>query len=777
MEESFRFFIHNIGKRTFLCYRTVSDMLDTLKISEGLMEELKGIIFDIIYRNEDNGYTVALLETDTNVVTITGSFPSDLTNESILMYGKYIKHQKYGEQFQVEAYSILLPTQLDAVENYLASGMIKGIGPSTAKKIVEAFGQDTFSIIQNNPERLTEIEGIGEIKAKTISESFVDQLDIKEIMMFLQSHNISPNYAVKIYKQYGKNTISVIRENPYKLAEDIYGIGFKLADKIAFSIGIERQSSFRIDAGLKYLLIEGAARGHSYLPQNILIKSAVELLGTSEEILALEIRNMAFQAKLHIENIDGKDCIYYIPYHNAEINVCNKLISLSSVDYGLTDDEIKAQSDLSQRDNNIELTDTQSLAVKEAVKNGVTVITGGPGTGKTTIIKTIIDVFERLNKKVLLCAPTGRAAKKITESSGREAKTIHRMLEYAYGESDSNLSFNKNEDSPLDADAVIVDESSMIDIILMNNLLKAIKLGTRLVLVGDMDQLPSVGAGNVLKDIISSEAIQTIRLDKIFRQAHGSSIIENAHRINSGTMPVCNEKDSDFFFMKKNTNKEISDLIVELYTERLPLKYSIDPVKDIQVLSPMKKGEVGVIELNNKLQEVINPPSKLKAEKTMGKVCFRVGDKVMQTKNNYQLAWNINNEDGKNIEGEGIYNGDIGYIIYINEKDQELIVEFDDKKEALYNFTQLDELILAYASTVHKSQGSEFPVIIMPVTWAPEMLLTRNLLYTAVTRAKTLVVLVGQEKYIDFMVKNNKIDDRYSALDLRLKQVKEFYKW
>ncbi len=741
------------------------------------MEELKGIIFDIIYRNEDNGYTVALLETDTNVVTITGSFPSDLTNETILMYGKYIKHQKYGEQFQVEAYSILLPTQLDAVENYLASGMIKGIGPSTAKKIVEAFGQDTFSIIQNNPERLTEIEGIGEVKAKTISESFVNQLDIKEIMMFLQSHNISPNYAVKIYKQYGKNTISVIRENPYKLAEDIYGIGFKLADKIAFSIGIERQSSFRIDAGLKYLLIEGAARGHSYLPQNVLIKSAVELLGTSEEILALEIRNMAFQAKLHIENIDGKDCIYYIPYHNAEINVCNKLISLSSVDYGLTDDEIKAQSDLSQRDNNIELTDTQSSAVKETVKNGVTVITGGPGTGKTTIIKTIIDVFERLNKKVLLCAPTGRAAKKITESSGREAKTIHRMLEYAYGESDSNLSFNKNEDSPLDADAVIVDESSMIDIILMNNLLKAIKLGTRLVLVGDMDQLPSVGAGNVLKDIISSEAIQTIRLDKIFRQAHGSSIIENAHRINSGTMPVCNEKDSDFFFMKKNTNKEISDLIVELYTERLPLKYSIDTVKDIQVLSPMKKGEVGVIELNNKLQEIINPPSKLKAEKTIGKVCFRVGDKVMQTKNNYQLAWNINNEDGKNIEGEGIYNGDIGYIIYINEKDQELIVEFDDKKEALYNFTQLDELILAYASTVHKSQGSEFPVIIMPATWAPEMLLTRNLLYTAVTRAKTLVVLVGQEKYIDFMVKNNKIDDRYSALDLRLKQVKEFYKW
>ncbi len=750
---------------------------------EDFMQELRGIIFDIIYRNEDNGYTVALLETDTNVVTITGSFPSDLTNENLLMYGKYIKHQKYGEQFQVEAYNVLLPTELIAIENYLSSGMIKGIGPSTAKKIVEAFGDETFSVIQNFPDRLMEIEGIGEVKAKTITESFVSQLDIKEIMMFLQGHNISPNYAVKIYKQYGKNTINIVRENPYRLAEDIHGIGFKLADKIAYSIGVESGSSFRIAAGIKYVLMEGATRGHSYLPQNVLIKASNELLGTSEEVLKLELRDMAFQSKVHIENIDGKECIYSIPYHTAELNVCNKLIALlspnaaASVDYGFTDEDIDRYLAYSQRDNNIELTHTQILAVKDTVKNGVTVITGGPGTGKTTIIKTILYIFESLSKKVLLCAPTGRAAKKITESSGKEAKTIHRMLEYAYGEIDSNLSFNKNDESPLDADVIIVDESSMIDIILMNHLLKAIKVGARLVLVGDMDQLPSVGAGNVLKDIIFSEAVPTIRLDKIFRQADGSSIIENAHKINSGDMPVCNEKDSDFFFMKKTTNKEISDLIVELYTKRLPAKYSIDPIKDIQVLSPMKKGDVGVIELNNKLQEIINPPSGLKAEKTIGKICFRVGDKVMQTKNNYQLQWRINNEDGKNIEGEGIYNGDIGYIIFIDDKNQELIVEYDDKKEATYVFAQLDELILAYASTVHKSQGSEFPVIIMPVTWAPEMLLTRNLLYTAVTRAKSLVVLVGQEKYIELMVKNNKIDDRYSALDMRLKQVKDFYNW
>lgn len=739
------------------------------------MEELKGTIFDVIYRNEENGYTVALLETDSNVVTITGSFPSDLTSETIQMYGKTVKHPKYGEQFQVEAYNILLPTSLDAIENYLASGLIKGIGESTAKKIVAVFGEDTFSIIQKNPERLIEIEGIGEIKAKTIAESFVNQLDIKEIMMFLQSHDISPNYAVKIYKQYGKNTINVIKENPYRLAEDVFGIGFKLADKIASSIGVEKQSSFRVAAGVKYLLMEGAAKGHSYLPQNTLLNMAVSLLEADKDVLLLEIRNMAFRGSIHIENINGHECVYYLPYHSAEINVCNKLISLISVDFGISENEIKSILDISQSDNSIELTDMQSLAVMEAIKHGVTVITGGPGTGKTTIIKTIIDIFERLNKKVLLCAPTGRAAKKITEATCREAKTIHRMLEYAFGESDSNLAFNKNEESPLDADVIIVDEVSMLDIILMNNLLKAVKQGTRLILVGDMDQLPSVGAGNVLKDIISSEAIKTIRLDKIFRQEEGSSIIENAHRINRGLMPACNEKNSDFFFMKKSTNKEINDLIVELYTERLPLKYAIDPIKDIQVLSPMKKGDAGVIELNNKLQEIINPPSNLKKEKIMGKVTLRVGDKVMQVKNNYQLPWNIHNENGPATEGEGIYNGDIGYIIFINEKEQELIVQYDDEKEALYNFSQLDELILAYASTVHKSQGSEFPIIIMPMTWAPEMLLTKNLLYTAVTRAKNLVVLVGQEKYVELMIKNDKTDNRHSALDYRLKQVKDFY--
>ncbi|QSX05058.1 ATP-dependent RecD-like DNA helicase [Sedimentibacter sp. zth1] len=741
------------------------------------MEELKGIIFDTIYRNEENGYTVALLETDTNVVTITGNFPSDLTSETVLIYGKTIKHQKYGEQFQVEAYSILLPTELNQIENYLASGLIKGIGESIAKKIVEKFGEDTFKIIQKYPERLTEVEGIGDIKSKAISDSFIDQLDIKEIMMYLQNHNISPTYAVKIYKYYGNDTIKIINENPYRLSEDIFGIGFKLADKIASSMGVEKQSVFRIHSGIKYLLIESAAKGHSYVPKKILVNLAINLLGTTSNLIELQIREMALQDKIRIENFNSNECIYYIPYHNAEVNVCNKLVALSTYEFEVCDKDISLIVNDVQSKNNFELSPTQNIAVKEAIKNGVTVITGGPGTGKTTIIETIINVFENLNNKVLLCAPTGRAAKRMSESTQRESKTIHRMLEYAYGENDNNLSFNKNEESPLNANVIIVDEVSMIDIILMNNLLKAITTGSRLILVGDIDQLPSVGAGNVLKDIIASKAITTIKLDKIFRQAEGSSIIENAHRINNGEMPICNEKDSDFFFMRKTNNKEIANLIVDLYTERLPVKYKIDPIKDIQVLSPMKKGDVGVIEINNLLQEVINPPSKLKCQKSMGKIIFRVGDKVMQVKNNYQIPWTIKVDDSADIEGEGIYNGDIGYIIFIDENNQELIVEYDDNKEALYTFSQLDELILAYAATVHKSQGSEFPIVIIPMTWAPEVLLSRNLLYTAITRAKNLVVLVGQEKYVEKMVNNDKIDYRYSALDIRLRNIKEFYNW
>jgi len=732
------------------------------------MERLKGTIVETIFRNNENGYTVALLETKNELITITGVFGTDISGENIEVFGKRVHHPKYGEQFQVDIYNSILPTGLEQIENYLSSGLIKGIGRHTAKKIVEAFKEATFDIIQNTPEKLTEIEGIGEKKADMIAKSFQEQADVKEIMMFLQSHNISTNYNIKIYKEYGKNTINVIKENPYRLAEDIYGIGFKLADKIAASLGVEKDSPYRISSGVKYILAEYAARGHTFVPYNLLVKSSANLLETSIETIEDEIRNMAFTDKIHIETIDSETVVYYLPYHTAEVNVCKNLINLAGFKTDISEEDVLMYLE-SDEDNSINLTEMQKEAVVQSILNGVTVITGGPGTGKTTIILSIIKIFEAMNKKVLLCAPTGRAAKRITESTGREAKTIHRLLEYAYGENDSNLVFNKNENSPLDCHAIIVDEMSMVDILLMNNLLKALKRGTKLIMVGDVDQLPSVGAGNVLSDIIKSNTIKTIRLDMIFRQSLGSMIVQNAHAVNKGVMPILNKKDSDFYFMRESNINNIVDLIVDLYKNRLPSKYGFDPMKDIQVLSPMKKGDAGVIELNKKIQSAVNPPSRLKNEKVFGRYTFRTGDKVMQVKNNYQAEWKLKDDDF--ITGEGIFNGDMGNILFIDNVEQEMHVLFDDEKEVIYSFSQLDELILAYATTVHKSQGSEFPVIIMPMVWGPPMLLTRNLFYTAITRAKRLVVLAGQEKYMEEMIENNKIDKRFSALDHRLRTV------
>ncbi|WP_326911409.1 SF1B family DNA helicase RecD2 [Sedimentibacter sp. MB31-C6] len=739
------------------------------------MESLKGTIIETIFRNNENGYTVALIEAENEIITITGVFGTDVTSETLEIFGKRVNHPKYGEQFKVEMYNTVLPSSLEQIENYLSSGLIKGIGKFTAKKIVEKFKEDTFNIIHNNPEKLTDVEGIGEIKASMISKSFTEQVDIKEIMMFLQNHGISTNYGIKIYKEYGKNTINIIKENPYKLTDDIYGIGFKLADKIAFSLGVEKVSPFRIESGIKYTLMEYAANGHTYVSMDILLEKVSSLLDISLDYAKNEIGNMAFGGKIHIETINDLKVVYYISYHIAEVNVCKNLINLANIEFNVSEKDIIPLLKQIENESSIELTDMQRKAVIQSIINGITVITGGPGTGKTTIIRSMIGIFEKLNKKILLCAPTGRAAKRMTESTGKDSKTIHRLLEYAYGENDSNLSFNKNEDTPLNCDVLIVDEMSMVDILLMNNLLKAIRKGTRLILVGDIDQLPSVGAGNVLSDIIKSNTIKTIMLDKIFRQSLGSMIVQNAHNINKGELPIYNKKDTDFFFMRANNNTEIAELLVELYKDRLPSKYNLNPVKDIQILSPMKKGDVGVIELNNRLQEAVNPPNKTKKEKTFGKYTFRVGDKVMQTKNNYQVEWIIKNPDNSTQKGEGIYNGDIGYIVFIDEIEQEVFVEFDDGKEVVYPFNQLDELILSYATTVHKSQGSEFPVIIMPMVWGPPMLLTRNLFYTAITRAKDLVVLVGIEKYMKLMIDNNKIDKRNSALDHRLSSVLNNY--
>ncbi len=740
------------------------------------METLKGTIAETIFRNEENGYTVALFEADNEVITVTGTFATDVAGETLEIYGKRINHAKYGEQFQAEMYTIILPSSLDQIENYLGSGLIKGIGKYTAKKIVELFKENTFDIIQMHPERLMEIEGIGEKKAEMIAKSFSEQADLKEIMMFLQDHEISIGYSVKIYKQYGKNTISVILENPYRLSEDIYGIGFKLSDKIAASLGVEKNSPYRISSGVRYMLTEYAARGHSYVPYSVLLNSVAELLEISCDIAEDELRNMAFTEKVHIETVRDETAVYYMPYHMAEVCVCRDLINLSAVDFNMDEESVHHYLEEIEAEASIILSDKQRKAVFQSIINGITVITGGPGTGKTTIIHSIIKIFEKMKKKVLLCAPTGRAARRMSESTGREAKTVHRMLEYAYGEDESNLTFNKNEEYPLHGDVVIVDEMSMVDIILMSNLLKAIKKGTRLILVGDVDQLPSVGAGNVLSDIINSNVFKTVRLDTIFRQSAGSMIVQNAHSINKGFMPVYNKKDTDFFFMRESSTEDIIELIIDLYCTRLPLKYGLDSVKDIQILSPMKKGDLGVIELNKRIQEAINPPSRLKKEKSSGSYIFRVGDKVMQVKNNYRAEWKSCGDDGNAVTGEGIYNGDIGYIVFIDETEQEVTVQFDEEREVTYPFSQLDELILAYATTVHKSQGSEFPVILMPVVWGPPMLLTRNLLYTAITRAKQLVVLTGMEKYLQSMIDNDKIDKRYSALDYRLSQALATYR-
>ncbi len=722
------------------------------------MESLKGSIVETIFRNDENGYTVALLETADEVITLTGTFAGDISGESIEVFGKRVKHPKYGEQFQVEMYTTLLPTGLDQIENYLSSGLIKGVGKHTAKKIVEAFKEDTFDIIQKTPEKLTLVEGIGEKKAQMIAKSFQDQADLKEIMMFLQNHNISTNYSIKIYKEYGKNTINVIKDNPYRLAEDIYGIGFKLADKIASSLGVEKDSPYRISSGVKYVLLEYALRGHTYDPYKSLVKATGDLLETSIENIEDEIRNMAFTDKIHIETLDSEPVAYYLPYHTAEVNVCKKLINLASIDPVISEEEVLKCLEADE-DKTISLTDMQKEAVVQAVINGVTVITGGPGTGKTTIILSIIKIFERMNEKVLLCAPTGRAAKRITESTGREAKTIHRLLGVNFTQ--GYMAFERNESAPIDADVIILDETSMIDVLLMSNFLAAVRPGTRLVLVGDVDQLPSVGPGSLLKDVIASGVAEVVRLTEIFRQAQLSMIVTNAHRVNRGTMPIFNKNlvegaDADFFFIREEDPEKVTELVTELVAWRLPRYLKCNPIDDIQGMAPMRRTVTGVDNLNLLLREALNPKGRGRQETRMGAFILREGDKVMQIRNNYDKM---------------VFNGDIGRVVKIDPEEQEVVVAFDESdglRRVAYEQHELDELVLSYAISVHKSQGSEYPVVVMPITTQHYVMLQRNLLYTAITRAKRMVVLVGTLKALAIAVKNDTQDTRFSGLSERL---------
>ena len=733
------------------------------------MERIEGMVSDIVFKNEENGYTIAHLANSENEVVIVGCMPTLSVGESIELEGKWINHKLYGTQFEVSKFMPVTPTSLEGIYVYLSSGMIHGIGDKMAKRIIDKFGVNTLDVIQNMPERLKEVEGIGSKKIDQIVKSYEENRELRGIIMELSPYGITPNYCMKIYKKYKNKAIETINKNPYKLAEDIRGIGFKIADSIAGNIGIEKDSKDRVSQGILYTLNQSLASGHTYLPKNVLIQDAVKLLEVKASIVEECVMGLAYDQKVHIEKMNGQELIYLIPYYLSENGVCKQIIKLSQFEFENLNIDIDEEIRKIEQQENIKLAQNQVLAVKEAIESGVVIVTGGPGTGKTTTINTIIKVFENNNKEVILAAPTGRAAKRMSETSNKEAKTIHRLLEMGYATDSEELQFMKNEEEPIKADVIIIDEVSMVDILLMYSLLRAIKPGTRVILVGDSDQLPSVGAGNVLKDMIDSKVINVVTLNEIFRQARESMIVVNAHRINNGEPLYLNSKGKDFFFIKKDTNELILEEIIGVVSERLPKYYKLDKLKDIQVLSSMRKGDLGVTNLNNELQKYLNKPEKFKVEESFAKRIFRVGDKVMQIKNNYTKKWET---EDRSDSGEGIYNGDIGYIYHIDKDKKKIFVIFDQVKIVSYGYDELDELEHSFCTTIHKSQGSEFPVVVIPITWAPPMLLSRNLLYTAVTRAKKLVVLVGDVKYLEYMIKNNRINDRYSNLANKLNKFK-----
>lgn len=738
---------------------------------------LEGTVEDVIFHNDDNGYAVFDFKSDDgDEIICVGTVPQIRRGDMLKLTGGMVIHPTYGLQFKVEFYERVVPTTAVAIEKYLSSGIVKGIGPKTAKKIVDKFGAATFYVIEEKFDRLVEIKGITYDKALAVHNSFCSQRDIRKVMLYLQEFGVTPAFAMKVYKKYGYRTIDIIKENPYRMAEDIAGIGFKTADRIAYSMGIPTDSPNRVKSGIKYILSESLLDGNVFMPKDSLIRQAGEILSVDEEMVDNCLRELQIEHKVFNENIDGTDAVYLMTMYYTEISAAKKLLELSffhdDTDLRKIDDKIDAVEDLS----GICLAKQQRTAVIEAMREGVLVITGGPGTGKTTIIHTIIQIFKSSGMEVVLAAPTGRAAKRMTETTGIEAKTIHRMLGVAYADDDNGRQkFDKNETEPIEADVIIIDEVSMVDMQLFNNLLKAIEPGTRLILVGDANQLPSVAAGNVLKDIIKSEKIKVVRLTEIFRQARESAIITNAHKINSGEEPVMNGKNTDFFFVNAQYAPEVSGKIVELITKRLPKFTGVDSFSDMQVLTPMRKGDIGAAGLNKTLQKALNPPSDGKKEYETSSCTFREGDKVMQIKNNYNISWKIENRLGKVIDdGTGIYNGDMGIIKSINKQAETITVLFDDMRQAVYEFTALDELELAYAVTIHKSQGSEYPVVIIPIHSGPPMLMSRNLLYTAVTRAKKFVIIVGLKSSVNRMVANDREVSRYSGFAYRLETLYDF---
>ena len=737
------------------------------------METIKGYVDHIIYQNKDNGYAVLSMNVDDEEEICVGIFRGVDNGENLEITGEYVEHPSYGFQFKANSFKVVEPDDLLSMERYLGSGAIKGVGEALAKRIVKRFGKDTFRVIEEEPERLVEVKGISERIAQQITDQMIEKREIREAFLFLQKYGITNTLAVKIYEKYGMGMYGILKENPYRLAEDIQGVGFRLADEIAEKIGIHTDSDYRIRSGILYTLLQASLEGHMFLPMRVLVRRSADLLQVPEEAIRAQIQNLHMDHKVVVKKTTDEPEVYAFSYYYAELNCARMLRELNVLmESELLDSEEKRIETILQRilkEQGLELDELQKNAVLECVKHGIMILSGGPGTGKTTTINTIIRYFDEEGMDILLAAPTGRAAKRMTEATGYEARTIHRMLEINGGmENGSRARFERNGENPLEADVVIIDEMSMVDIYLFQSLLEAVSVGTRLILVGDVDQLPSVGPGQVLQDLIESKSFPTVMLKKIYRQAGESDIVMNAHRINMGQKIALNNKSKDFFFLPRNDVQVIYKHMIQLITEKLPRYVEAQPY-DIQVLTPMRKGSLGVETLNEILQRYLNPADPSRKEHAAGDRIFREGDKVMQIKNNYQLEWEIVSQYGIRIDsGSGVFNGDIGTIRRIREESSTVQVEYDEHRLVEYTFSQLDEIELAYAITIHKSQGSEYPAVLLPLLSGPKMLMNRNLLYTAVTRARKCVTILGSQEVVDGMIENENQYHRYTGLGRRI---------
>lgn len=742
------------------------------------MEEIEGILTEIIYQNEVNSYVVGIFETEEEQITVVGYLPFIKKGDTLKIIGKFVEHKDYGEQFKIETFEKLMPQTLGALETYLANGNIKGVGPATASKIVNKFGEDTIHVLKFEPQKLAQIRGITKDKAIEISESFIENWEVWQIVGFLERFGIGAESAKKVYDLLGINAIAEIEADPYMLIDISRGVDFKQIDQMAIELGIEKENQKRVKSGIKYALIKITYNGHCCTLKENLIEYVKTLLNVNEATIENGIINLKVNDEIVVENRNGEEWIYLYSFYNAENQIARNILELDKYRNVKKVSNIEKELNLVEKRTDIILSEKQKEAIRAINDNNVTIITGGPGTGKTTIIKSIIEIYKQKKYKIVLCAPTGRAAKRMTETTGEEASTLHRLLEI--GKVDEESLFKKDNEyqgAPIDGDIIIVDEVSMVDMFIMSYLLDCIYKGTKLILVGDCDQLPSVGPGSVLKDLIASERIVTVHLDKIFRQAAKSKIIVNAHRVNNGKKFISKEdpemeEDSkqDFFFIKENNQEKVLEQVLSLCNGRLKKFGDYDFFESIQVLSPTKKGLLGTKEMNKALQEELNPHREGEAEKNSMGAIFRIGDRIMQIKNNYDMYWEKKNE-GEVEVGNGVFNGETGTILNINEKEKNICVKFDDDKYVWYEFNDLEQIEHSYCITIHKAQGSEFDVVIMIVPQAAPMLLTRNLLYTGLTRAKKLLIVIGNERVIDYMINNVDSKKRNTGLEFKMKNM------